>query len=549
MLETLIGAVTEAVFGYLLEQAGHGVRIPPLFQRDPQRLAFQVALTRTYAIFDSQYPEWIGALFDQHFLTHGATPLLAQCLLRDDPPTGAKLAEIWANYLGLSDELRTHWLPEAIRIASDFLMTLDGELRARSEFQPLFDSRALDTTADATSQTAQATTEMAEEVRQLREELNQLLKQFMTVRSPSQQDIHNSVPNQGVQGIFYGPVNILSQSPLSSPPTNPAIRSGANPFVPGPIRNPERFYGRKEQLADIKSYIGAVEPTSVAIIGIKYSGKSSLLFYIKNRIDDFCTREQKPIVVYINLRNRLYWSLTGLVEGLHREIKSRTGLEFWQISQSSDHWSFQSGLENLYANGYRLIVLLDEFEAIRHRLEHFQGWGEDWHAKATEKLLTMVLASQRPLRNLYATCGLVSPFGNIFIETRLGAFETATWYQLVRDGFNRVGYRVNISELDFIEDVAGGTPYYTQLAAAMIWQYRDLQKAREQFRAKAQPHFEGIWNALDRDEQSALLHIVGIHGFTQPSLYMQSILRKQGLIKTDGSLFSSIFAEFIQTKP
>jgi hypothetical protein len=424
-------------------------------------------------------------------------------------------------------------LPEATQIAADFLATLDKELRDRSELHPLFDSRALDTTANATTQTAQSTAEIAQLLRTLLKQVEQE---------------HTSAPSIRRLTTPYRGHQPLITSPTAKHTTNPSFPTGTNPFVPGPIRYPEHFYGRKEQLAAVKACIGAVEPTCVSVIGMKYSGKSSLLFYIRERINIFCNQGQNPIAVYINFRNKSYWSSTGLIEGLRRGIKDKTGLEFWQPSESSDNWSFYSGLKQPYSRGYRLIILTDEFETIKHRLEDFQGWGEDWHAKATEKLLTMVLASQRPLRDLYASCGLVSPFDNIFTETRLGALENETWHQLVRDGFSKVGYTVKISDLDFIEDVAGGTPYYTQLAAIMIWQYRDQQRAREQFRSKAQPHFEGIWNALNRDEQSALLYIAGIKSFMQPSTYTQSILRKQGLIKADSSLFSSIFAEFVQNK-
>lgn len=547
MLETLTGAVTEAVFGYLLEQAGLGEKVRVLLKRDPQHLAFQLALTRTYATFDRQHPQWTHALFDEHFLAQSAAPLLARCLLRSDPPTGAELAALWATHLGLQAATRASRLPEATGVAADFLATLDGELRARDEFQPLFDHRALDATAAATAQTAEATEVIAQQLQVLRAELRE-----RSALVAEGQAIHNPAPNQGAQGIFHGPVyfNYSSQLPPPVVAASPAPppRKGINPFVTSSIKLSKRFYGRDEELADIKCCIGAAEPACVSVIGMKYSGKSSLLFFVEDRIDDFCTQEQKPVVVYVNLHNKAARTLTGLVENLHRGIKRKTGLEFWEFSQSNEDWPFQDGLWQLYNSGYRLIVLLDEFDSISHRLNDFQGWGEDWHAKATEKLLTIIIASRRPLRELYDSCGLVSPFNNIFSEMRLGALDSKIWIQMVQDGFVSQAATVTNAELDFIDDVAGGIPYYTHLAAQIIWRYQDHQQALDYFRNKALPHFEGLWNDLSMEEQNALLYTVGFRNTRPPTTYINLILKRQGLIRPNGYLFSSVFTEFVRTK-
>ncbi|MFN3763022.1 MAG: hypothetical protein ACK4WK_07465 [Anaerolineae bacterium] len=46
MLEALFSAVAEAVFGYLLQEAGLADRVRAVLGVDPQRRAFQAALTR-----------------------------------------------------------------------------------------------------------------------------------------------------------------------------------------------------------------------------------------------------------------------------------------------------------------------------------------------------------------------------------------------------------------------------------------------------------------------------------------------------------------------
>jgi len=156
LTEVLLGAVAEAVFGYLLEQAGLAETLRAALGRDPQRLAFQVALGRAYTAFARHCPQWAASLFDEHFLTHRAAPFLACCLARGASPDPAGLAGAWADQMSLPAEERRQRIAELTPACTDFLCWLESELRARPGFQPFFDSQALDAIAEATAETAQA---------------------------------------------------------------------------------------------------------------------------------------------------------------------------------------------------------------------------------------------------------------------------------------------------------------------------------------------------------------------------------------------------------
>jgi predicted enzyme related to lactoylglutathione lyase len=168
LTEALLSAVTEAVFGYLLEE-GLDDKVKSLLGRDLQRLAFQIALARAYAEFAREYRDWANSLFDEHFLAHRAAPTLALCLQRDDTARPEDLAEVWADQLGREGEARERQVAELAPVAHDFLNLLEAELRKRPEFQPIFDSRALDTISEGTERTAEA-------VEALQAELNQSLQ-------------------------------------------------------------------------------------------------------------------------------------------------------------------------------------------------------------------------------------------------------------------------------------------------------------------------------------------------------------------------------------
>ena len=156
LIDALLSAVAEAVFDYLLEQAGLAEKLRAMLGRDSQRLAFQAALAHAYAAFARHHPQWAASLFDEHFLTHRAAPFLARCLTRGASLDPAELASAWADQMSLPAGERQRRIAELTPACADFLGWLESELRTRPKFQPFFDSRALDAIAEATAETAQA---------------------------------------------------------------------------------------------------------------------------------------------------------------------------------------------------------------------------------------------------------------------------------------------------------------------------------------------------------------------------------------------------------
>jgi hypothetical protein len=103
----------------------------------------------------------------------------------------------------------------------------------------------------------------------------------------------------------------------------------------------------------------------------------------------------------------------GIGEGLRRGImQQQQGRAPWKQDENDDDWAVNDGLEALRDRGVRLIVMLDEFEAISSRLEQFQGWGEDWRlsareaspTKASTQGLFSLVVSTRPINKMYQCC-------------------------------------------------------------------------------------------------------------------------------------------------
>ena len=331
-------------------------------------------------------------------------------------------------------------------------------------------------------------------------------------------------------------------TPLIDPGSVPAAplcpRDGVNLFNYGTPVPPEGFYGRSVAMMEVKNRIGAITAQSVNLVGLRRIGKTSFLHYIWGRSEVFFQPSQRPLMILLDLQDQRFHTPGGLLEGLRRSLTRATGQEPWNVEENQDSWAVEDGLLNLRKRGDRLIVMLDEFEAIGHHLQAFQGWGDDWRSKACAGLLTLVIASKNPISEIYKDFNLTSPFGNIFSTTILGALEPEAWRQLVRDGFEPE--KVSESTLQWIDALAGGFPYYVQMAATLLWQWGDEQKATQEFRFQAKPRFEELWRGLSAPEQAAIRGLVMAN--RSPQGGMLDNLQRKGLLKPTGELFSSVFS-------
>jgi hypothetical protein len=221
------------------------------------------------------------------------------------------------------------------------------------------------------------------------------------------------------------------------------------------------------------------------------------------------------------------------------------GTILWPTSEQLTDWEFVDGLKRLRNSDYRLIVMLDEFEQIGQHLEAFQDWGSDWRAKSSAGLLGMIIASQRSIDDIYKTVGLTSPFGNIFTLTYLGGLSLLEVEQLVTEGFMSTGRVLSPRYLQIIDELAGGLPYFVQMAAALLWEYQDEETVRDIFLQEAEPRFDELWRGLSNPERNAVCQAAGVlRGDPAPGVLRS--LQRLGIFRDDNRLFSSLLAAYIR---
>ncbi len=161
--ESMLSAITGAVFSYVLQQGGLGEQIRRAIGREPVRGAFQHALGTAVETFEQQHPEWIATLFDASFFEREGAPVLAQFLVRNGRPDPSELASRWADALNIRDtERRTTYTCELEPVAADFLDILSHTLKAEAHLSDLHDSQALEhIAADVAALRAKLNAELA----------------------------------------------------------------------------------------------------------------------------------------------------------------------------------------------------------------------------------------------------------------------------------------------------------------------------------------------------------------------------------------------------
>jgi hypothetical protein len=271
-------------------------------------------------------------------------------------------------------------------------------------------------------------------------------------------------------------------------------------------------------------------------------GKSSLLNYFKDRADQLLPARTSFIIIYLDLMKAYCHTWAGLMKALRRDL-TQVWREPWPANDDGDLVAFDFALEELQADGFRLLLCLDEIENLTQRADEFNDVLEDWRACGSMGQMAMITASAQPLADLCATGGLTSPFYNIFSQHCLGLLSAEEWQSLVTENMT-----ASEDDLDFIRKVAGGQPFFTQMTASYLWEAQatgkvDYAQVRQDLWFQFQPHLQYLWRKLTPDEQTSLSQIT-TSGTSDIDPIRVASLERRGIV-FEGQPFSELFREMI----
>ena len=305
------------------------------------------------------------------------------------------------------------------------------------------------------------------------------------------------------------------------------VRGHLNPYSYGPmVTDPKMFFGREEELRTLYTRLRTMQSTSV--VGLRRIGKSSLLYHLVQSLGSELGRHYLP--VYVDLHDARCRTVGQFVVMVLEAMKVKAQAA-WGIAMPIPDISalvtdkkmnmadFSRIVDELYDQGVRLVLCLDEFEEL---LEQDDEFGDDFlealRALGSQGKLAMVTASRQPLANLARYHGLTSPFPNIFSSIELGLLSAEAAQALRREPFGWQGIELSQEDEDLLEELAGRHPFYLQMACYHLYEVYDKPSAeraelvREHFRQDARSHFGQMWSHLGEEERDALRAVVRQRG-------------------------------------
>lgn len=289
-----------------------------------------------------------------------------------------------------------------------------------------------------------------------------------------------------------------------------------NKFICGGPVMPEKFLGRERQLHQCFGRLATGQ--SVAVIGQPHIGKTSFLNYmLDERVRrNYCANKLEHSLFSFmdaqmlkNIDARVHFWKEALAPLTIELLKGTKWIKkltpVFKAVQKNDFENFvlKQLFKELSQTGACLILVLDEFDVfLSHpRLHSSDFYGGLRSMASTTGGLILVIASRRKLHQLAAMTTNLNPSGspyfNIFLEIRLGAFLENN----IKDLLDRTGYSYNSKDRGFINDISGRHPYLAQLAASQLLEARSdnlnetesyMSTVRE-LHKHARSHFIDTW--------------------------------------------------------
>ena len=322
--------------------------------------------------------------------------------------------------------------------------------------------------------------------------------------------------------------------------------TAGNPYRYGlPIREPEWFFGREEQLGAIVHRLSKRE--SAALIGERRSGKTSLLFQL---MDAEVRRRYTPeadnlIHVYITPELGVRDPATFFYEVL-RSLAEQGLLSDLPAGGTASHLQMRDCVSQLLPR--RLVILLDEFDGMvksgsfpREFFAFLRGLAQSYE-------VGYVTATREDLFQCCPVEVLASPFPNIFTPIFIGSFEKGIFDEFMAETGRRSGVSLDRHK-DSILALAGRFPFFVQMACSHYYEFESKGDGSEgaadrevisRFDDDARPHMETIWSRYLSEEERKAISALSRGRVADASVIHR--LTQKGYV-VDGRIFSSVLAQ------
>lgn len=249
-----------------------------------------------------------------------------------------------------------------------------------------------------------------------------------------------------------------------------------NPFIQRKtIRSPENFIGRKNEVRQILQRVA--QQNSVGILGNRRIGKSSLLYYLYQKGNEYLRDVDKKVYHFLYL------------SGQDSEVNSKKDFMFNILKEIDiDHTKedFESNPDKVFRNGLKtyakkkcLILLLDEFEEWTNADSFEDRFFKNLRFFCEQSWLTLITSSRKGLKDLTNEGNLTSPLWNIVYDVEIGEFSTQEMADFLLHYWNKDQLNATETEWDFLLDYPSLHPLILQIVSYWVLENRHLKLERK----------------------------------------------------------------------
>ncbi|HEY1353262.1 MAG TPA: hypothetical protein VGF67_26935 [Ktedonobacteraceae bacterium] len=306
-----------------------------------------------------------------------------------------------------------------------------------------------------------------------------------------------------------------------------------------PVDDPAMFFG---PFSVVRRIYAALESNqSVSLFGLRHAGKTTILRCmsqpdVQERLGYDLSRH---FFVYMDIRNWLFHkSSRDFLEAVSEAIvaTSQRHLQI-DVPVQEGETRFMSILEQISARGFHTVLQLDAFDHITKNTAFAPEFFSLLRAQASQRLVSYVTASSRPLDQVYHPALKDSPFFNLFGYYKAEPLAPGEARDLVLIPSQREGCPFTEEEAEWVLKLAGGMPFFLQRVCYHLFERKSgsvgaplhkKQLARLAY-DDLSPHFAYLWDELSEKQQKQLKDEAQRKGLAErdlPELSESSLFRK-----------------------
>lgn len=356
-----------------------------------------------------------------------------------------------------------------------------------------------------------------------------------------------------------------------------------NPFSGyGQVLPSDRFIGRKDEIAKLRQRVLSARGASVAIVGEARIGKTSLMRFVFNQNAPE-VNQVKGIVVEINVgtfgRAEPKTFFTDIVRRTQRALQKRSASdaelfkEIFEKIRVCDEIELFGLLQDYFCDladiGYRVILLLDEFEGISSvfgeneaAFQSLRELGNDFRLN-----VSMVTTSRITIGDIEVK-SLISTLAGIFSDVHIGLMSEAEINQLIDTRISNSTIAFTNRERKHLIKYAGCHPFFIEMAAFHLWSHKfsrdgkdltdiEIETVLDSIRSEAYEKFDNFRTRMSDERFRTLLAVTQGPRVYATSTYEMNRLLQQGHIRrwsnteNDGYIykpFSSLYDEYLRSQ-